>query len=132
MSYFEGLWDFILFGAIALAILWAMRMLSNIFREYYHIIKLQAKKQMMTDAYKIVRLREIADRCGKSCTQIVLRWHLQRGLITVPRSTNFSHLKSNFDIFDFELSDADMLLIDSMNEDLRLRFDPDNCDFSKL
>lgn len=77
-------------------------------------------------------LTKIAMKYGKSIPQIILRWHFQRGITTIPRSTKTRHIKSNIAIFDFELTVDEMRQIDGMNENLRLRYDPDNCDFTKL
>ncbi len=69
---------------------------------------------------------------GKSIPQIILRWHFQRGSVTIPRSLSSRHIKSNIAIFDFELSSDEMARIEGINENLRLRYNPDNCDFTKL
>lgn len=70
----------------------------------------------------------IAKRYGKSPAQIIIRWHLQRGLVTIPRSDNPAHITENIDVFDFELSQADMDLISGLNKNQRRdeRNDPDN------
>ena len=57
---------------------------------------------------------------------------MQNGLIPVIRSWNPEHLKSDFDIFDFEISEEDMKEIDNLNINSRIRYDPDNCDFHSL
>ncbi|UYG97646.1 aldo/keto reductase [Cytobacillus firmus] len=74
-------------------------------------------------------LKKLAERYGKSIAQIVLRWHLQNGIIVIPKSTKPHRIEENADLFDFELSQQDMELIDSLNEDLRVGPDPDNFDF---
>ena len=53
-------------------------------------------------------IAELADKYGKSPAQIILRWHIQDGYITIPGSGNADHIEENFDIFDFELTDDDM------------------------
>lgn len=45
---------------------------------------------------------------GKSVAQTILRWHLQQGLVVIPKSTHAERMKENFDVFDFELSDGEM------------------------
>ena len=55
----------------------------------------------------------------------MLRWHIQLGNIVFPKSTTASRVKENFEIFDFELSDADMSLISALNKDERTGPNPD-------
>ncbi|MDF2838237.1 MAG: glyoxal reductase, partial [Paenibacillus sp.] len=74
-------------------------------------------------------LRRIADRHGKSVAQIILRWDLQHGVVTIPKSTKPSRIADNANLFDFSLSDAEMAEIDAMNQDKRIGPDPDNFDF---
>ncbi|WP_404357254.1 aldo/keto reductase [Cytobacillus firmus] len=74
-------------------------------------------------------LTEMAEKHGKSIAQIVLRWHLQNGIIVIPKSTKPHRIKENADLFDFELSQQDMELINSLDEHLRAGPDPDNFDF---
>ncbi|MBQ3426797.1 MAG: aldo/keto reductase [Clostridia bacterium] len=50
----------------------------------------------------------LAEKYGKSNVQIILRWHIQEGTIVFPKTTNPKHMKDNFDIFDFELTDDEM------------------------
>ncbi len=58
----------------------------------------------------------IADRLGKSAAQVVLRWHIQRGDIIFPKSTTPSRIKENFELFDFELTDADLTTITALDK----------------
>lgn len=53
-------------------------------------------------------LRAMADKYGKSVVQVILRWHEQEGFLPIPKSTNPEHIKSNLNIFDFELTDDEM------------------------
>lgn len=50
----------------------------------------------------------IAEKYGKTPAQIMLRWHIQRGIVVIPKSTHFVRMKENFDVFDFVLSEEDM------------------------
>jgi len=50
----------------------------------------------------------IAKKHGKSVAQTIIRWHLQQGLIVIPKSTHADRLQANFDVFDFELDADDM------------------------
>lgn len=77
-------------------------------------------------------LKRLEKKYNKSFIQIILRWHIQNGVIPLVRSLNPHHQLTNFQIFDFQLDDEDMKSIDSININSRLRYDPDNCDFSIL
>lgn len=77
-------------------------------------------------------LKKIGQKYGKTLVQVVLRWHIQNGIIPIVRAMNPAHQKSNLDIFDFELTPEEMSAIDGININSRLRYDPDNCDFSIL
>lgn len=61
-------------------------------------------------------LEEISKRMNKSKHQILARWMKQQNIIPLPRSSNGKHIRENIDIYDFELSDDDMILIDKCNE----------------
>ena len=54
---------------------------------------------------------------GKSAVQVILRWHVQRGFVAIPKSTNPAHIAANIDVFDFELSPAEMAGVDALGED---------------
>lgn len=77
-------------------------------------------------------LKKLEKKYNKTFVQIILRWHLQNGVIPLVRSMSREHQLENFSIFDFDLSPEDMNAIDSININSRLRYDPDNCDFSIL
>ncbi len=74
-------------------------------------------------------LQTIADKHGKSIAQVLLRWDIQSGIVTIPKSINKERIVQNADIYDFELSDEEMKQIDNLNEDRRFGADPDNFDF---
>lgn len=59
---------------------------------------------------------ELAKKYGKSNAQIILRWHVQSGNVVIPGSKNPDHIKDNFDIFDFVLTDDDMAAIAKVNK----------------
>ncbi len=61
-------------------------------------------------------LEQIARKHGKSVAQAVLRWHHQRGVIAIPRSSSPQHRRENLSIFDFSLSDDDMHMISNLDE----------------
>ena len=77
-------------------------------------------------------LLALADKYNKTPLQIILRWHIENGIIPIPRSTNESRLRQNIDVFDFSLTPDEVESIDKININSRLRYDPDNCDFSLL
>lgn len=62
---------------------------------------------------------KLAEKYGKSTAQVVLRWHVQVGNQVIPGSTNPEHIKANADIFDFELTDAEMEEIVKLNKNVR-------------
>ncbi|MFJ7969810.1 aldo/keto reductase [Psychrobacillus sp. NPDC096389] len=76
-----------------------------------------------------VELQEIANKYGKSVAQVILRWDLQNGVITIPKSTKAHRIAENADVFDFELTEEDMKHIESLNQNHRVGPDPDNFDF---
>ena len=60
-------------------------------------------------------LQAIADAHHKSIAQIILRWHLQRGIVVIPKSTHKDRMAENFNVFDFQLSDEEMKSIASLD-----------------
>ncbi|WP_042349220.1 aldo/keto reductase [Bacillus massiliogorillae] len=75
------------------------------------------------------KLAELAKKHNKTVAQIILRWDLQSDIITIPKSTKEHRIIENATIYDFELTDADMQVIDSLNRNERTGADPDNFDF---
>ena len=65
-------------------------------------------------------LQDIAKKYGKTVSQIVIRWEIQRGLITIPKSVKRERIAENADVFDFEISSQDMKSIDGLNENERM------------
>jgi len=74
-------------------------------------------------------LQEIANSYNKSIAQIIIRWDLQNGVITIPKSTKEHRIVENASVFDFELSKEDMERIDQLNQNHRVGPDPDHIDF---
>ncbi|CPR11610.1 2,5-didehydrogluconate reductase [Mycobacterium bohemicum DSM 44277] len=76
-------------------------------------------------------ITRIADAAGKSPAQVVLRWHVQRGDIVFPKSVTPERIRSNFELFDFELDDSDMDAISGLDrgESGRTGPDPDTFDY---
>uniref|UniRef100_UPI0040297413 aldo/keto reductase n=1 Tax=Lachnospira eligens TaxID=39485 RepID=UPI0040297413 len=71
----------------------------------------------------------LADKYGKTPAQIVLRWELQRGIIVLPKSTHQERIISNFDVFEFELSEDDMNAINELNKNEKHGSDPETFNF---
>ncbi len=74
-------------------------------------------------------IKEIADQYGKSTAQVIIRWHLQRNVIVIPKSITPSRIQENFEVFNFELSSNDMQQIATLDANKRVGPDPDNFDF---
>ena len=62
---------------------------------------------------------ELGEKYGKAAPQIILRWHIQYGDIVIPGSKNAAHIKANFDLFDFELTDEEMARIAALSKNVR-------------
>ena len=69
-------------------------------------------------------LEELSMRYAKSPAQIVIRWHIENGLIVIPKSVHEARIKENFDVFDFHLSQDDIGQINSLENGRRLGADP--------
>lgn len=74
-------------------------------------------------------LIRLSEKYSKTITQIVLKWHIQKCVIPIPKSSNEIRIKENFEVFDFEIAKEDMELIDSLNEDKSVTAGPDNTTF---
>ncbi len=74
-------------------------------------------------------MKEIAHRYNKTIAQIVLRWDLQKGVVTIPKSSKKERIIANADLFDFEISEADIKALDALDRGKRFGPDPDNFDF---
>ena len=71
-------------------------------------------------------IREIAKKYGKSAAQIVIRWDLQKGVASIPKSVHRDRIFENSNIFDFELSPQEILRIDALEDNTRTGAHPDN------
>jgi len=60
-------------------------------------------------------INDVAGRHGKSPTQVILRWHIQSGLVPIPKSSDPGRMAENFDVFDFELENADVEAINALD-----------------
>lgn len=89
-----------------------------------HGIQLEAWSPLMQGNLDVPVLTELAAKYSKSPAQIILRWDLQRGVVTIPKSVTPSRLAENAALFDFELSESDAAAIDALNEGRRFGPDP--------
>jgi len=69
-------------------------------------------------------IAKVAKNYGKSSAQIMIRWGLQHGLVEIPKSKLARRITENADVFDFELSETDMQILDGLNKNLRTCWDP--------
>ncbi len=74
-------------------------------------------------------LHEIGQKYGKSPAQVVIRWHLQNGLIVIPKSVHQQRIEENMAVFDFELDQSDMAAISSLETGIRVGPNPDTANF---
>jgi methylglyoxal/glyoxal reductase len=94
-----------------------------------HNIQLEAWSPLMKGkVVNIPQIKTLAKKYNKTCAQIVLRWNIQLGVVTIPKSVNKDRIKENADLFDFNLDQIDIDLLNNLNRDYRIGPDPDNFD----
>lgn len=92
-----------------------------------HDITLEAWAPIIRGAVnEIPELIEIAEAHGKTPAQVSIRWILQLGYVVIPKSVHENRIAENADVFDFELSDAEMEVIDTLDTGYRLGWHPDD------
>jgi diketogulonate reductase-like aldo/keto reductase len=95
-----------------------------------HQIRPEAWRPIMEgEVNKIPLMQELGLKYGKSPFQIVLRWDIQKGVVTIPKSVTPERIIHNADIFDFEINTQDMIRIDQLDKGNRMGADPDNYNF---
>ena len=95
-----------------------------------HQIRPEAWRPIMEgEVNKIPLMQELAQKYGKSPVQLALRWDIQKGVVTIPKSVNPERIIHNAQIFDFEIRPEDMLRIDGLDQNRRMGADPDDFDF---
>lgn len=93
-------------------------------------IQYEAWSPLMRGAVvQVPEIEALARKYGKTEAQIVLRWNLQKGVVTIPKSANKERIAANAGIFDFELSPEDMARIDGLDRSHRIGPHPDHFDF---
>lgn len=90
-----------------------------------HHIQLQSYSPL-TRGLKLMdpRLIALSTKYEKTVAQLILRWNIQQGIATIPKSSNYERLKENFEIFDFSISEEDILFMNSFHENFRVVDDP--------
>ena len=95
-----------------------------------HNIQLEAWAPLMQGGLlEDPTIANIAEKYGKSNSQVILRWDIQNGVITIPKSVRKERMAQNADIFDFSLTVEEMQIINAMNLDKRVGPDPEVFDF---
>jgi diketogulonate reductase-like aldo/keto reductase len=84
---------------------------------------------MQGKIFNIKELQTLAEIYKKDIAQIVLRWNLQKGVVTIPKSIRRERIISNAQIFDFEITSKDIQAIDRLDKNERVGADPDNFNF---
>ncbi|CAM4041451.1 glyoxal reductase [Bacillus manliponensis] len=73
-------------------------------------------------------IQSIAKKYGKTPAQVILRWEVQSGIVTIPKSVTPSRIEENFDVFDFSLTEEELSQIETMNCGRRVGTNPDKYD----
>ncbi|HEY3388566.1 MAG TPA: aldo/keto reductase [Prolixibacteraceae bacterium] len=95
-----------------------------------HDVVFEAWSPIMRGAVNDIPLFiELSEKYKKSPVQIVLRWDLQKGIVTIPKSVHQERIRSNADIFDFELTGEDISRIDALERNKRFGAHPDTFTF---
>jgi len=97
-----------------------------------HGIAIEAWGPLGQGKYPLFEMAPVADAAaahGVSPAQVVVRWHLQHGLIVFPKSNSRERMRANFDVFGFELSADELAAIDSLDQGMRVGADPDEARF---
>lgn len=84
---------------------------------------------MQGNIFDLDVMKDLAAKYNKTIAQIALRWDLQKGVVTIPKSSKKNRIIANADLFDFELSEEDVQLLDGLDRGKRFGPDPDNFDF---
>jgi methylglyoxal/glyoxal reductase len=95
-------------------------------------IQLEAWRPLLKgEIFEEPTLLELADKYNKTVAQIILRWDIQNGVVTIPKSVTKHRIEENIDIYNFKLTNEDMTRISALNQDKRNGADPDDPEFYK-
>ena len=97
-----------------------------------HGIHIESWGPLGQGKYELFDEKPVADAAaahGVTPAQAVIRWHLQSGLIVFPKANSRAHMEENFDVFGFELTDAEIAAIDALDSGRRMGSDPDTAVF---
>jgi len=84
-------------------------------------------KDLQADA-----VTSVAERLGVTTGQVVLRWHVQAGRIVIPKSVTPERIRSNLDLFSFDLTDEDVAAVDALDSAERIGADPATAAFTQM
>ncbi|WP_108425179.1 aldo/keto reductase [Flagellimonas amoyensis] len=84
---------------------------------------------MQGNIFALDIMKKMAAKYNKTIAQVALRWDLQKGVVTIPKSSKKERITSNADIFDFELTNEDIQALDKLDRGKRFGPNPDNFDF---
>lgn len=99
------------------------------YNEAHHILSEAYSPLGTGKIFKVAELQDIAANYDKTVAQVVLRWSLQHGFLPLPKSVHPERIEENAQLFDFELSEVDMKVIDGLHGQAGLAADPDTTDF---
>ena len=95
-----------------------------------HQIQFEAWSPLMQGKiFELPLLKDLAVKYKRSISQIVLRWDIQMGIVTIPKSIHPNRIEENMNIFDFEIDERDMAAITALDKGQRVGSDPDNFNF---
>lgn len=104
-----------------------------IYEEQQELLKFCRNHNIIMEAYSPLasgkrvndpQITGIAEHYKKTNAQILLRWAIQQGTVPLPRSTKPEHIKQNLAVFDFEINDADMTVLNNLSDGGRVCWDP--------
>ncbi|QPI45399.1 aldo/keto reductase [Weissella paramesenteroides] len=102
------------------------------------IVAFNEAHDILTEAYSplgtgsllaVPEINDIAEKYGKSAAQVLIRWSLQHGFLPLPKSTHAERISQNADVFDFELTDAEIAALDQLEGVAGTHQDASQADF---